>query len=186
MRGLQIAHRFGDFRGAARIVEQLAWLAADNGSYLWAAELSGISAGARGRLGASPLLDVAPPARLHDRYLQRIQDNLGASEYESACERGAGYEDGIAQALHRGADTPRPHSGRAAADTPLTGRELQVARLVADGLTNSEVADRLGMAQRTAETHVGRILRKLQLTSRTQLTRWLPASDPDECPPPRT
>jgi DNA-binding NarL/FixJ family response regulator len=45
-----------------------------------------------------------------------------------------------------------------------------VADLVALGLTNREIADRLVISQRTAETHVNRVLGKLRLTSRTQLT----------------
>lgn len=55
----------------------------------------------------------------------------------------------------------------------LTERERQVATLAAEGLTNREIAARLRIAQRTAETHVERVLRKLRLTSRTQLSARL-------------
>ncbi|MCZ0975240.1 helix-turn-helix transcriptional regulator [Streptomyces albulus] len=54
----------------------------------------------------------------------------------------------------------------------LTRRESQVAELVAEGLTNKDIAARLTIAQRTAENHVERILGKLGLTSRTQLALW--------------
>jgi DNA-binding CsgD family transcriptional regulator len=180
VRALKIAHRFGDFHGAARAVEQLAWVASDNGSDLWAAELVGIAEHARDNLGQTPLL--APMSRLRDRYLAQIRNNLGQSQYESARERGAGYADGMDQALLCGAGTPRRHRGQTAA-AALTSRERQVAQLVAEGLTNREVADELGMAQRTAETHVDRILRKLQLSSRTQLAGWLSTSGSAEAPP---
>ena len=51
----------------------------------------------------------------------------------------------------------------------LTPRERQVARLVSEGLTNREIADRLVISTRTAEGHVERILAKLGFISRTQV-----------------
>lgn len=55
----------------------------------------------------------------------------------------------------------------------LTVRELEVARLVADGLTNADVARALVISDRTAAHHVSSILSKLRLTSRAQIARWL-------------
>ena len=54
----------------------------------------------------------------------------------------------------------------------LTARERQVAALVAEGLSNRDIADRLFVSERTAATHVGHILDKLQFTSRTQIATW--------------
>jgi len=54
----------------------------------------------------------------------------------------------------------------------LTERELDVARLVALGLTNREIADRLVISERTAEGHVQRILDKLGFRSRSQIAAW--------------
>jgi len=55
----------------------------------------------------------------------------------------------------------------------LTGRELQVAELVAEGLTNQAIAGRLSVAPRTAEAHVENIRRKLQVRSRAQIAAWV-------------
>jgi DNA-binding CsgD family transcriptional regulator len=55
----------------------------------------------------------------------------------------------------------------------LTRRETEVARLVAEGLTNREVADRLFLSVRTVETHVDRVLGKLDFHTRTQLAGWV-------------
>jgi pimeloyl-ACP methyl ester carboxylesterase/DNA-binding CsgD family transcriptional regulator len=55
----------------------------------------------------------------------------------------------------------------------LTGRELQVAGLVAEGLTNQAIARRLAVAPRTAEAHVENIRRKLQVRSRAQIAAWV-------------
>jgi pimeloyl-ACP methyl ester carboxylesterase/DNA-binding CsgD family transcriptional regulator len=55
----------------------------------------------------------------------------------------------------------------------LTARELEVARLVAEGLTNHSIARRLSIAPRTAEAHVENIRRKLQVRSRAQIAAWV-------------
>jgi DNA-binding CsgD family transcriptional regulator len=55
----------------------------------------------------------------------------------------------------------------------LTGRELEVAGLVAEGLTNQAIARRLSVAPRTAEAHVENIRRKLQVRSRAQIAAWV-------------
>ena len=61
----------------------------------------------------------------------------------------------------------------AGAQPRLTGRELEVARLVADGLTNHSIAVRLSIAPRTAEAHVENIRRKLEVRSRAQIAAWI-------------
>jgi DNA-binding CsgD family transcriptional regulator len=61
----------------------------------------------------------------------------------------------------------------AAGRVPLTTRELEVAGLVAEGLTNHSIALRLSIAPRTAEAHVENIRRKLQVHSRAQIARWV-------------
>ena len=65
-----------------------------------------------------------------------------------------------------GARLPRPTSG-----APLTPQEERVARLVADGLTNKEIAARLVVSTKTVEGHLRNIFEKLGLTSRTQVAR---------------
>ncbi|HUB39558.1 MAG TPA: response regulator transcription factor [Streptosporangiaceae bacterium] len=54
----------------------------------------------------------------------------------------------------------------------LTGREREVLRLIARGYTYREVAKELFISVKTVESHVSSVLRKLQLSSRHQLTRW--------------
>lgn len=61
------------------------------------------------------------------------------------------------------------------ADDPtaeLTARELEVLRLVAAGKPNKQIAGELSISERTARTHVSRILHKLRLSSRTQAALW--------------
>jgi DNA-binding NarL/FixJ family response regulator len=51
----------------------------------------------------------------------------------------------------------------------LSERELQVVRLIAEGLANKEISRRLGLSDKTVKNHISHILAKLQLTARTQV-----------------
>jgi DNA-binding NarL/FixJ family response regulator len=59
----------------------------------------------------------------------------------------------------------------------LTRREHDVARLLADGLSNRQIAARLLISERTAESHVHNILHKLGFTTRTQVAVWINKHD---------
>ncbi len=55
----------------------------------------------------------------------------------------------------------------------LTRREREIAGLLAEGLSNKEIAARLVISQRTVETHVDHVLGKLGITSRAQVASWV-------------
>lgn len=61
----------------------------------------------------------------------------------------------------------------APAPNPLTKRELQIARLVAQGLTNPQVGAELGIKTGTVSSHLDNIYTRLHLSGRAALTRWL-------------
>jgi NarL family two-component system response regulator LiaR len=106
-----------------------------------------IKAGALGYL----LKDSTPQQLLH-----AIRDvHKGASSLHPTIARKLIGE------LHKPADLPLT-------EEPLTEREMEVLCLVAQGLTNSEIAGELVISERTVRTHVSHILEKLHLANRTQ------------------
>jgi DNA-binding NarL/FixJ family response regulator len=93
-------------------------------------------------------------------------------------------EDAFAYALQH---SPAPAVPAMSAPTapepgtaPLIPWEMQVARLLAGGRTNKEIAAQLVISQRTAEGHVERILTKLSFTSRAEVAAWVTSSQPDD------
>jgi DNA-binding NarL/FixJ family response regulator len=79
---------------------------------------------------------------------------------------------GVIRAVHRGQrGIPAPVAARLAEHTPrigLTPRELEVLRLVADGLSNAQVAERIGRTEGTVKVHLKNILQKLDVSDRTE------------------
>ena len=87
---------------------------------------------------------------------------------------GAPREAELARAVLRSYGvTPSRGRGRRQTGSALSARELEVARLVATGRSNAEVATVLFISPRTVSTHLDRIYTKLQLGSRAALTRYL-------------
>lgn len=58
-------------------------------------------------------------------------------------------------------------------DLPLSARQLEVSRLVADGLTNAAIGEQLGISTRTVTSHLDHIYVRLEINSRAALTRWI-------------
>lgn len=67
---------------------------------------------------------------------------------------------------------------RRAVPTNLTSRQTEVAALVAEGLTNRELSERLGISERSAESHLERIRLRLGFRSRAQVAAWYVAREP--------
>ncbi|MFD5482545.1 ATP-binding protein [Streptomyces hawaiiensis] len=170
-----------DVIGIALTLDLLASIAAERGAHEHAAVLLG---GAdrvwadidTGRWGSHTLNSARRDSE------ERVGRALGREAFERAHRRGGalGLAELVGHALH---ETGRPHPGDTATAPPppdgttvrLTRRETEVARLVAEGLANQQIADRLVIARRTAEGHVERILSKLGFSNRSQIAAWMTA-----------
>ena len=65
---------------------------------------------------------------------------------------------------------------------PLTTREFEVARKIAEGLTNAELADELSISPKTASSHVEHILAKLGVSRRAEIAAWATSVAPKGSP----
>jgi non-specific serine/threonine protein kinase len=113
----------------------------------------------------------------YEHYLDLVRANLTEAEFQ--VEQAAGRAMSLKQAVDYAQNLPlkpgaAPATAHMRAETPsgLTGREREVAALIAQGKTNGEIALELVLSKRTVETHVSKILAKLGLTNRAQVMRW--------------
>jgi DNA-binding NarL/FixJ family response regulator len=157
----------------------------DTGDAAAAAELALLSAAAADRAGApveaalSRALAGTALARIGERdrataELQRAArafEDSGALRYRDAAEQELGK---LGHRIHR-------RSARGRVDgtglESLTARELQLARLVTDSKTNPQIAAELFLSQKTVETHLRNIFRKLNVTSRVELALAVERAD---------
>ncbi|GAA3347238.1 LuxR family transcriptional regulator [Amorphoplanes nipponensis] len=166
--------QFGDHAGCAMVVDTLASAASAQGDGDRAARLIAVAHRiwenvGRPQMGSPYLSESRGWAE------RRARELLGDRRFEAVLAEGLAYDPdtGMTYAL----DEPRPGAGAepAAAWAPLTRREREVAGLIADGLTNQQIADRLVIGRRTANTHVEHILTKLDFSARAQIAAWVGA-----------
>jgi predicted ATPase/DNA-binding CsgD family transcriptional regulator len=161
-----------DGPGLAVRVEMLACSAAMSGRAQRAARLLGASESLRLEIGAPP----SPfTAKLVADAGSRAKADLGDARFEKARLEGRALDRPGAVALATGEQAtsePVPKSDR---PDPLGRREREVAALIADGLSNKEIATRLFLSERTVETHVYNILNKLGFNSRVNIASWVTA-----------
>ncbi|MEU0568828.1 LuxR C-terminal-related transcriptional regulator [Nonomuraea sp. NPDC005983] len=157
--------------GRAFCVEVLGWLAADQGDPSRAVRL--LSAAHRlWGYEVNPLFGSPYFAAEGARYHRELRAALGA-QYAREAEAGRAMpaEEAIAYALSSGPG--QDETADVSIWAPLTPRETDVAELVADGLTNRLIAQRLVVARRTVDTHVENILTKLGFSGRSQIAAWV-------------
>jgi predicted ATPase/class 3 adenylate cyclase/DNA-binding CsgD family transcriptional regulator len=148
------------------ILECRAALASESGGHREAARLFGAANNIRQRTGAVRF-------KVHDAscdaWVAALRDTMSEKDFESAWAEGAALstEEAIAYAQRGRGQRKRPTSGWAS----LTPTELDVVRLVSDGLSNNDVAARLFISPRTVQTHLTHVYTKLSLTSRVQLVQ---------------
>ncbi|MCO5971058.1 ATP-binding protein [Actinoallomurus soli] len=169
---IRLKQPFDDRLGMALCVEVLAWIAADEGDPERAARLLGALREIRRALGGPP---YAYLAGYRERYETAVRDRLAGPRFDALFEEGRGFSaaETTAYALRETEVRTAPGAPADRTLSPLTRRETEVARLVAKGMSNKEIAATLVVAQRTAEGHVERILRKLGFTSRAQIAAWV-------------
>jgi DNA-binding CsgD family transcriptional regulator len=171
--GLGIARRLDDRVAQCYLIGGLACCAAGSREPRLAARLFGAMETLRAEAGASVNTGLAP---LLARGTRAAAEALGRTRFDTEVTAGQRLdrEDAVRLALSEPTPTVPDRDGA----TPLGRRGTEVAGLVAEGLTNKEIAARLFLSERTVESHVRTILTRLGFTSRAQIAAWVAAPDP--------
>lgn len=170
---LRIKRDFHDLLGIVLAVELLAWTAAAEGRPERAAVLLGATEAQWSAVGY-PLFGSRHFLQPHTSCVADTRAVLGEAAYTAAHGRGRDLTTEAAIDLALDLRPPaRSRPVKAGEPDALTRRERQVAELVAEGLSNKEIAERLVIAVRTAEGHVERILQKLGFSSRARIAAWV-------------
>jgi len=151
------------------------WYAANTGQPRAAAQLLGAAEAVARQTGADimgPLVPLLAQAK------ESAKGALGSSKFQAEFQAGSRLRRMAALRLALGeSDQAEVTASDGAESAALGKRELEVARLVADGLSNKQIAARLFISDRTAATHVGNILNKLGFNSRAQVATWVASSN---------
>ncbi|WP_157495438.1 LuxR C-terminal-related transcriptional regulator [Kutzneria sp. 744] len=157
---LRVQRDLGTYWGTEFMVETLARCAAVAREHLRAAQLLG----AASKLSTVAGADNSGPSfpAPHTTTENLIREHLGAEQYRSAYHAGASltFDDAVALALGE------------QSTSVLSDRQFEVARLVAQGLTNEAIAKELHIAESTVHTHVRDVLRKLKVSNRAGIAAW--------------
>jgi predicted ATPase/DNA-binding CsgD family transcriptional regulator len=177
---LQLLYRIGQPFGVSWCLETLAEVAALSGHQQVAARLLGSSMALRDALGVPSDPDDAASRQ---QRLEQIRNALGPDVFASAFEEGRRSPLGTAVevALQLERDLHAPPAPRTASELPssapssnaveLSGRELEVLRLVAQGMSNKRVARALGLSDNTVKFHLNSVFNKLGCRTRAEATR---------------
>jgi non-specific serine/threonine protein kinase len=166
-----------DEQAVVECLEAMAGVAGARGQAERAVRLWGATRALREGIGAT----MVPGERaILEPHLASAHSRLGTEAWDAALTEGRGMtsEQAVEYALSQEAPepqvspTPERRQPVGAQLDVLTHREEEVAAMVAQGLSNRQIAQELFLSERTIENHVSKILRKLELTSRTEIAAW--------------
>jgi predicted ATPase/DNA-binding NarL/FixJ family response regulator len=170
--GLRIAREIDDRLAQYTLLHLLSWHAASSNHHKSAVRLLGAADSLgfdRGSGMAGQLESVIEAAT------RGSMEALGASRFDAEYETGRHLTRDTA--LRLALDEPGRADDHLQEDGvgPLAKREAEVAKLIAEGLTNKEIGARLFISERTVATHVRNVMNKLGFNSRAQVASWMTA-----------
>ncbi len=168
---LAVHKDLGDMGRVASVLEALAETAGAQKRFGLSARLFGAAEGLRETIGA-PVPPCERPE--HDRVLDSVRTHVGDEEFSRLRAEGRAMklEEASSLALEPGpAQAPDKATAKTTTQDVLSAREAEVLGLVAEGLTDQEVAQRLYLSPRTVGQHLSSVYRKLGVRSRTAATR---------------
>ena len=175
LEALRLKRPFNDLFGAAMCFEVLAWVTQAERADERAGRLLG-SAQMLWRRNGTSLPNLGHIAGARQECERRLRTDLGDAAFSATFASGAeltveqAFDYALGNKVDDSPPAPRPKAGPV-----LTRRQLEVAKLVADGMSNKDIAASLIISQRTAEAHVEHILTKLDFERRAQIAAWVRA-----------
>jgi DNA-binding CsgD family transcriptional regulator/tetratricopeptide (TPR) repeat protein len=177
--GVAVARESGDKLTIIPGLEGLAAAVAAQGKHAWAAHLWGSAEALREDVGVPlPPVERVP----YQRAVVATRTQLGEQAFASAWAEGRTLSPEQVLATRGQGALPVPIQEERPLPPPsvtpppypdgLTAREVEVLRVVAQGLTNEQVAERLVISPRTVDTHLTSIYSKIGVTSRVAATRY--------------
>lgn len=171
---LEIKRELHDWLGVSVCLDVLAWVAVRENRMTDAATLWGEGRRLYGEVGSLPLFGSAKHVEIREAHQALAAAALGTATF-------ARYFDDAAREPATGTEhraTPAAASGPGSATVvTLTSREHEISGLVAQGLSNREIAGQLVLSIRTVEGHVQNLLNKFGFHSRQQLSEWVKATE---------
>jgi predicted ATPase/DNA-binding CsgD family transcriptional regulator len=171
---LRIAYKIDDRIGQFYLLSALAFHATISGLPRVAAQLLGASETIRVGAGATVMAVLAPFVALAE---ESASAALGASKYAAEFEIGRRLSRDAAVRVALGEGQAGAAASDRAGTAALGKRQAEVARLVAEGLSNKEIGARLFISERTVDSHVRSILNKLGVNNRAQIAGWIASSN---------
>ena len=176
---LALTEAVGDTTFAPFDLEGLAGVAASQGEFRWAGQLWGAAEALR-EVTAFPLPPVDRAG--YEQAVHAARAQLGAPAFAAAWQEGRTMTPGQALAAQGRVISPPPILAGLLSTSPpktspaspsgLTAREVEVLRLLAQGMTNPQIAKRLILSSHTVHAHVRSIYTKLDVNSRSSVTRY--------------
>ncbi len=172
---LSVAREIGDKLNSTFYLEGLASVVAAQGEPVWAARLWGAAEARRESMGV-PISPVERTA--YERTVERVRAQLGEKAFATAWAEGRSMT--LEQVLVTRGPTTMPSETQQAPPAKsfptypdgLTAREVEVLHLLAQGLTDAQIAEQLIISPRTVNTHLTSIYGKIQVSSRSAATRY--------------
>ena len=172
---LRIAHRIDDRVQQAYLLDALGCHAARIGNARLAAQLLGASAAVRAGAGNQMMPFLVPMiAQAEESAIAALGAPRFAAELKAGGQlsRDAAVQLAIGESARDAAAAPDDRTR----DGVLSTREAEVARLVAEGITNKEIGSRLFISEHTVDSHIRSILNKLGVNTRAQIAAWMASS----------
>jgi predicted ATPase/DNA-binding CsgD family transcriptional regulator len=175
---LAISKELGDKACASESLDGLACIAGATGEPARAARLFGAAEAMRDTLSEAVAFQHTPEeAAWREPSRARARSRLGETAWEDTLSEGRAMElkEAIEHAIspEEPATTPAPEQpSTSGPPAGLTTREVEVLGLVATGMTNAQVAERLFLSPRTVQRHLNSVYHKIGVSSRTAATRF--------------